>query len=235
MQARAAEAQALVARAEIVRAKYAVIAAMAESENMKAAYALTKIQIGVQDITYSQVEQQVTLTTNQAALTLSEKSIKDYQRSDILTEEKRQLTYTIDNLLVKQYDKLAYEASTLLVDQHNSNLKDISIKDYQLVHILPAQRDTLKEQFEVQRAQTLNTRSDGLTAVAGAIGKQKELYTEQISSYQKDARLKVAKFWLDGRITQKSLDEGLLAPAQLTNAEVDEVLVSIKTNLGLGT
>ena len=235
MQARAAESQALTARAEFVRAKYAVIAAIAESENMKAAYALTKMQIAVQDISYSQLEQQVILTTNQAASVLSEKSIRDYQRSDILPEEKRQLTYTIDNILVKTYDKLYYEVTTLLPDQHSSNVQDINIKEYQHENILPAQHNVLKEQYEVQRAQTLDTRSNGVTVVTGAIGKQKELYDEQISSYVKDARLKAAKFWLDGWITQKSLDEGLSAPAQLTNAEIDEVLVSIKTNLGLGS
>lgn len=235
MQARAAEVQTITARADAVRSKYAVIAALAESENMKAAYALTKMQIGVQDITYSQVEQQVTLTTNQAALTLSEKSIKDYQRSDLLTEEKRKLTYEIDNILTKEYAKITYEVGTLMVDQHNNFLKDIDIKTYQHAHILPTQKNLMLEQYEVQRAQTLNTRSDNTTTVTGAIGKQKELYTEQISSYVKDARLKAAKFWLDGWITQKSLDEGLLAPTQLTNAEVDEVLVSIKTNLGLGS
>ena len=235
MQARAAEAQAISARAEIIRAKYAVISAIAESENMKANYALTKMQIAVQDIGYSQVEQQVVLTTNQAASVASEKATIDYRLANILPEEKRQMTYTIDNILVKEYDKLVYEVGTLLVDQHNNLVKDLDIKTYQEDHILPTQKLLMLEQYEVQRAQTLNTRSDNTTTVVGAIGKQKELYTEQISSYVKDARLKAAKFWLDGWITQKSLDEGLIAPTQLTNAEIDEVLVSIKTNLGLGT
>lgn len=233
MQARAAESQALSARADFIRAKYAVIAALAESENTKAQYALTKMQIAVQDISYSQVEQQVILTTNQAASVLSEKAIRDYQLANLLPEEKRQMTYTIDNILVEQYNKLYYETHTLLVDQHNSNLQDINIKTYQHQYTLPAQLDVLQEQYEVQRAQTLNTRSDGLTAVTGAIGKQKELYDEQISSYIKDARLKAGKFWLDGWITQKSLDEGLEAPVLLQNDKVDQVLTSIKTNLGL--
>jgi hypothetical protein len=234
MQARAAESQAISAMADVIRSKYAVISAIAESENMKASYALTKMQIAVQDISYSQVEQQVILTTNQAAAVLSEKGIADYRLANLLPEEKRQLTYNIDNIMVAQYDKLAYEADTLLVDQHNAFLQDIDIKSYQVTNLMPAQWDILKEQYEVQRAQTLNTRSDTATVV-GAIGKQKDLYTEQITSYVKDARLKGAKFWMDGWITQKSLDEGLLAPAQLTNDEVNEVLVSIKTSLSLGT
>lgn len=235
MQARAAEAQALAARVEAVRAKYAVIAAIAESENMKASYALTKMQIAVQDINYSQIEQQVTLTTNQASMVSSEKAIKDYQLANILPEEKRQLTYNIDNILTKQYEKLAYEVTTLLVDQHNVLTQDINIKTYQHQQILPAQKNVLSEQYEVQRAQTLNTRSDGVTVVTGAIGKQKDLYSEQISSYIKDAQYKAAKFWVDGWITQKSLDEGLLAPNQFTNSEIDEVLQTLKTNLSLGS
>lgn len=235
MQGRAAEHQALIARSEAVRSKYAVISALAESENMKANYALTKMQIGVQDITYSQIEQQVTLTTNQAASVASEKAVIDYQLANLLPEQVRQLTYTIDNILTEQYNKLNYEVDVLMVSQNNLLTQDVNIKTYQHTDILPAQKNVLSEQYEVQRAQTLDTRSDNVTSVTGAIGKQKDLYSEQITSYQKDARFKAAKFWVDGWITQKSLDEGLLAPNQFTNNEIDEVLQSLKTNLSLGT
>jgi hypothetical protein len=233
MQARAAEHQALTARASAVTAKYGVVSAIAESENMKAQYALTKMQIAVQDISYSNIEQQVILTTNQAASVNAEKLILDYQLANILPEEKRQLTYTIDNILTEQYNKLNYEVDVLLVDQHSLMTQDINIKTFQHTDILPAQKNVLLEQYEVQRAQTLDTRSDNTTAVAGAIGKQKDLYTEQISSYVKDARYKAAKFWVDGWITQKSLDEGLNAPNEFTNTQIDEVLVSLKGNLSL--
>lgn len=90
----------------------------------------------------------------------------------------------------------------------------------------------LKEQTEVQRAQTLNERTDGATVV-GAIGKQKDLYTQQITSYQRDAEVKAAKMFIDSWITQKTLDEGLTAPTSLQNASIDVIMAKIKTNNSL--
>jgi len=106
--------------------------------------------------------------------------------------------------------------------------------DYQTENILPAQKALLEEQREVQRAQTMDTRTDGVTIV-GSIGKQKDLYSQQITSYTRDAEYKTAKMYLDSWITQKTLDEGLLAPDQLTNANIDEVLAAVRTNNNLGS
>jgi hypothetical protein len=91
-------------------------------------------------------------------------------------------------------------------------------------NLVNAQIDMVNEQTEAQRAHTMDTRRDGTTPVLGSVGKQKDLYTQQIDSYQKDAQQKVAKMFLDGWITQKTLDEGLLAPTQLTNSEINEVM-----------
>lgn len=99
--------------------------------------------------------------------------------------------------------------------------------------LLPQQKLLLEEQTEVQRAQTMNTRTDGVTAVTGVLGKQKDLYTQQISSYQRDAETKVAKIFSDAWITQKTIDEGLTAPSNFTNTEIDEVLTAIRTNNSL--
>lgn len=93
-----------------------------------------------------------------------------------------------------------------------------------------AQKALIVEQTEVQRAQTMNTRLDGVTTVTGAIGKQKDLYTQQITSYMRDSELKAAKIFADAWITQKTLDEGLTAPTNFTNATVDIVLSKIRTN-----
>lgn len=104
---------------------------------------------------------------------------------------------------------------------------------YQNTDILPAQKVLIQEQAEAQRAQTLDTRSDGVTSVAGSVGKQKALYTQQIDSFQKDAQYKAGKMYLDAWITQKSLDEGLLAPTELQNAMINTVLTKIRTDNGL--
>ena len=98
-----------------------------------------------------------------------------------------------------------------------------------------AQRGLILEQTEAKRAETLDTRSDGTTAVAGSIGKQKALYDQQIDSYEKDAQYKVAKLFSDAWITQKTLDEGLTAPTSFTNAEVDEVMAAVRLANSLGS
>ena len=98
--------------------------------------------------------------------------------------------------------------------------------------ILPAQERLLQEQYEVQRAQTMETRSDSLP-IKGSIGKQKELYDQQITSYQRDAEVKASKLFTDAWITQKTIDEGLNPPNGFTNASIDTILSKLKSNNGL--
>lgn len=94
------------------------------------------------------------------------------------------------------------------------------------------QKELVKEQTESQRAQTLDVRVDG-AIVKGAIGKQKDLHAQQILSYQRDTEIKTGRMYLDSWITQKTMDEGLIAPTQFTNAIVDQVFGKIKLNSGL--
>lgn len=96
-----------------------------------------------------------------------------------------------------------------------------------------AQKDLLVEQLETARASTLDTRTDGTTPVAGMVGKQKALYTQQIDSYIKDAKYKGAKIWADAWIAQKTIDEGLTAPTTFTNATIETVLENIRIDLDL--
>ena len=105
-------------------------------------------------------------------------------------------------------------------------------KAYALANTLPAQLLLLQEQRESERAKTLDTRVDGSTVVSGSMGKQKELLDQQIDSFQKDAKHKVAKMYLDSWITQKTLDEGLIAPTEFQNAAIDSVLSQVRTANG---
>jgi hypothetical protein len=105
------------------------------------------------------------------------------------------------------------------------------VAQYQLDYMLPTQKSLLLEQTEAQRAQTLDTRIDGVTAVAGLLGKQKALYSQQITSYKRDAEAKVAKMYIDTWITQKTIDEGLLTPNELTNAKLDTMIQTLNANL----
>lgn len=104
---------------------------------------------------------------------------------------------------------------------------------YQIDNLLPQQLKLLREQTEVQRAQTLDVRTDGYT-VTGAVGKQKDLYSQQITSYQRNSELSAARVFSDAWITQKSIDEGLLPPDALKNDSVNTVLNTLKTNNSLG-
>lgn len=94
---------------------------------------------------------------------------------------------------------------------------------------LTVQEDLLTEQMEAQRGQTSDTRTDALP-VRGVMGKQKDLYAQQITSYQRDAEVKAGKLFTDAWITMKSIDEGLLPPAGFANASIDTILTALKTN-----
>lgn len=103
---------------------------------------------------------------------------------------------------------------------------------FNAAQMLPQQLKLLTEQTEAQRAQTLDTRTDG-AVVMGSVGKQKELYSQQITSYQRDAEVKASKLFTDAWITQKTIDEGLNPPNGFTNASIDTILTKLKTNNGL--
>lgn len=183
----------------------------------------------------------------------------DFQRDSILPVELAQQQHILNhrqpsetNLIKEQIE--TQRANTLdtrtdgltpvsgVVGLQKRNLtSDADIKDYNLDNTLPTQLNLIQEQItltneqgESERAKTLETRSDGAT-VEGSVGKQKDLYTQQIDSFIKDAQHKTAKMYLDGWITQKTLDEGLTAPTQLTNNEINEVLVAVRGNNSLGS
>lgn len=104
---------------------------------------------------------------------------------------------------------------------------------FNVENTLPQQLRLLVEQTDAQRAQTHDYRYNG-EPVSGSIGKQKELYSQQITSYQRDAEVKAAKLFTDAWITQKTIDEGLVPPTGFTNASLDPILTTLKTNNKLG-
>lgn len=103
---------------------------------------------------------------------------------------------------------------------------------YTLSSLMPQQLKLLVEQTEVQRSQTLDVRTDG-QLVVGTVGKQKDLYAQQITSYQRDAEVKAARMFSDTWITQKTIDEGLTAPAVFANPSLETIFTNIKTKNGL--
>lgn len=205
-QARAAEIATVTARVQLETAKAQLATTRLQALTAEAEYGLTKIRIANEDAQYC-------LTQAQTSGVELDNTAK---------------TYTNTNLLPSQ--KALLEAQVVGQTTQNTGLGiDNQTKTYTLSNIMPSQNNLLKEQIEVQRAQTLDTRVDG-QQVRGSVGKQKDLYTQQITSYERDAEVKAAKMFVDAWITQKTIDEGLTAPNGFTNASLDTILSKLKAN-----
>lgn len=311
MQARIAEIQATKALIELEEAKVLTQKAVFDMKNSGAQYALTKLQLANEnqknfllqaqtdgevykvshlmpaDLAIQQYQRMQVLPSTVAInrvqadrLLPAEAAIKEYINRELQPIEKATAAYNIevslpikteidefqrDNLLPVQLGqeehklnflmpaqtglvKEQWEAQRaqtmntrtdgltlvagLMGKQKDSLQADIDTKEYNLTYVLPVQLDLVKEQREAERSKTLNTRTDGQTVV-GSVGKQKDLYTQQIDSFIKDAKYKTAKMYLDNWITQKTLDEGLSPPTELTTSNAGTVLAANRAENGL--
>ncbi|WP_244832397.1 hypothetical protein [Caballeronia sp. TF1N1] len=178
---------------------------------VNAQVAMVTARVGLETAKYQAITARIAGETGKAELALT--------KAKIGTEDAQfaQIAYQVDKLLPQQ---LAQAVATV------ANLQ--------------AQLIGIKEQGEAARAQTLDTRSDGVTTVAGLIGKQKAtadkqvaLYDQQITSYQRDAETKFAKIFTDAWITMKSIDEGITAPTGFSNGSIDQILSMLKTKNGV--
>lgn len=160
----------------------------------------------------------------------------------------------VDSLLTAtaQRIKLAQETANLLVEESNitkqgtlidankavqeaqklSVEKATEIADYNLDNLMPAQLVLITEQGEVQRAQTLDTRSD-TAAVAGSVKSQKDLYAQQVISYQRSAQTNAAKVWVDSWVADSALQDSPTVPTGFTAANIGAVLTTLKTENSL--
>lgn len=168
-----------------------------------------------------------TFLPSQVSGILAETDIKEYQLATFLPAQ-------VSGIVVDNQMK-TYQYTNFMPVQLEGIQADTAIKEYNLSDMLPQQKTLLQEQTEVQRAQTMDTRTDGLTNIEGAVGKQKDLYDQQIDSYIKDAQYKVAKMFLDSWITRKTIDEGIAVPNQFGEAEIDEIMILLRSNNSLGS
>lgn len=239
-QAVIAQAQAITARVQLETAKVQYAALQLEAMIGRANYALTKLKLATEDVTYGQGKynldnilplqkigqeiQNSTGTYNLNQMLPAQKQGQDLQNAG-QTIQNSTGKFNLDFLLPLQRtgQELQNAGQTI---QNNTG-------SYQLANIFPQQLNLLREQTEVQRAQTLDVRMDGAT-VTGAVGKQKDLYSQQITSYQRNSELSAARVFSDAWITQKTIDEGLLPPDALNNNSVNAVLNMLKTNNNLG-
>ncbi len=174
-----------------------------------------------------------------------ERDIAKYNLETVMPQAVAIETFKLEKDMVIAYaqeqHKLNFQlpAQTKLVDEQKEAVRAQTLDNRSdaltpVTGVMGRQRTLLEEQGEAERAKTLDTRTDA-TTVVGSIGKQKDLYTQQIDSFVKDAQHKTAKMYLDSWITQKTLDEGLTAPDEFTNAAVDIVLARVRDNNDLTT
>ncbi len=134
----------------------------------------------------------------------------------------------------KRFEALNQEAGYALIKMKlATESMAYCLAKFNLDEMAPVQLDAAKEQMEAVRAQTKDTRTDG-TPIVGLMGKQKDLYSQQITSYQRDAEVKAAKLFTDAWITQKTIDEGLLPPEAFNNVSLNAILIDLKANNGIG-
>lgn len=211
-EAKIAEAKLVQARVELATSKVNLAAIQYQARVQEATYALTKMKLSTESIAYCTAK---------------------YNLDNILPQQLRLVTEQADGAVIAN-DTASYNLVNILPaqklvldDQHNQNV-------YTLANMLPAQKTLVTEQAEAQRAQTLDTRLDGVTPVVGVLGKQKDLYSQQITSYKRDAEMKAAKLFTDAWITMKTIDEGLLPPDNFNNTSLNAILGTLKTNNLLG-
>lgn len=229
--AQTAQVQAITAQVQLQMAKVQLAAVQLEALNQKATYALTKLKLSTESVSYCTAQYTLEqLLPEQKANLISQGDLVDAQKAGQVAETAIS-SFNLSSMLPEQLAMLGVQK----VGQTTQN----STLAYTLAQTLPQQllnlqeqERMLKEQKESQRAQTADVRSDGLTVV-GVLGKQKALYSQQITSYERDAEVKTAKIFSDAWITQKTMDEGLVPPTGFTNASLDTILTKLKINNGL--
>lgn len=212
-QAKLALVELVKANAELEEAKYRMRLMAFQAAGAEAQTALVKMQLATARVEFCTAEYRL------AEMLPKEAEILTAQELQIKAQTKN-VTDTTTNLLPQQVRAATAQADTAIFTN---------------TYLMPLQKDQLteqvkvtKEQHETQRAQTSDTRSDGVTPVAGTLGKQKELHTQQIKSYKQDAQLKASRVFVDAWITMKTIDEGTLPPVNFNNANLDQVLGIIR-------
>lgn len=129
------------------------------------------------------------------------------------------------------YCSAQYDLTSLKPQQLNQLIEETNNLSKQGL-VLDEQKLLVKEQMEQTRAQTLDKRTDNCI-VTGLMGTQRQLYAQQIDSYKRDQEHKYLKILTDAWVTQKTMDEGLVAPSSFTNASIDSVMSHYRTNTNL--
>ena len=93
-----------------------------------------------------------------------------------------------------------------------------------------AENALLNQKVKTEIAQILD-QVDGQN-VMGVIGKQKNLYQAQTDGFSRDAEHKMAKLMADVYAIQRTTDEALLPPTELSASSINSVINKAKTGIG---
>lgn len=239
-QARAAEITAIAAKVALEEAKVRLLTAELEMKRQSSELALTKMRIAGEDanicLTKAKIAAQEYETANISPAEVS----RINSQTAVGTAQAAQSTYETASVLPAQVNKLNsekaatdYQYQTVLPAQVAGMTADTVGKVYNNENILPVQKLNVQEQMEANRAKTMDIRSDGVTLVEGSIGKQKDLHFQQIKSYEHDSQIKTTRMLVDSWITQKTLDDGLTPPTQITDSYINSALSGVRTNIGI--
>lgn len=265
MQARVAEIQATEALINLERTKIEASTANFQLNLTSAQYGLVKMQIATEEANHDSTVADVAIKEFQRTYQQpAELAVTHYERNEVMPSTVAMNRVQVDRILPAQASIAEFQNRQLqpieeaiaqiqrdrivpaeadVAEFRRDNMLPIELAQQQHVvnqrqpaetNLVLKQVSLTSEQYEAERAKTMDTRSDGLTVV-GSVGKQKDLYTQQIDSFVKDAQYKVGKLFSDAWVTQKTLDEFLAAPTQYTNLEIDEVLTNLRTNNSLGS
>jgi len=208
LQGRIVEIQSTTALVELEKTKIEAAKLAFDMQNSGAQYGLTKMQIANADAQYCGTL--VSTKRDQYGLDFTlpaELSIQNYQRMKVLPSTVAINEMQSDRVLpaeaaIKEFinrelqpiekDTQAYQLATdlpletALKNFTLDSMMPVSLaqEQHKLNFQMPAQTNLLNEQKEKERAQTMETRSDGLTSVVGVIGKQKESLTLDIATKQ---------------------------------------------------
>jgi len=143
----------------------------------------------------------------------------------VYANSKMQLSKTLQDINLSEIQQAVQEANydAAFVQTHDllpdgstplgMTSREFALKAAALV-TAEKQQLLLAAQTNVQRAQTYDTNTD-TTAVAGIMGVQKQLYTQQIQSYKDDGQNKAVKMVADLWTSAKALDDATQSPGPL--------------------
>jgi hypothetical protein len=233
-QGRKAEIEAVTASVQLAAAKAQLATLHYQAQEAETRAVLTKMQLATEDAKYRLTNEQYV----QAAFTSThiqpiQKELAATERDQSLFTEQYMQPLQRD-LATEQKDQAAFTTTFMQPLQKTQLEAQVSQAEYTVNSFLPAQKNLVDEQVESKRADTSDTRSDG-TSIVGTAGKQKDLYTQQIDSYQKDSAYKVAKLFADGFTVQKTMDENLQVPANFEKTQINNVLNDIRNGVNLGS